>query len=145
MILGKIERFEIVVVIFYVRSARDFESHTPENIDNLVNHECQRMGGSSCGPRAGECDIDALFGKGLGFSLLFNRREPAFQCYLDRVSELVQPLTLPRPLLGRDLPYATQQEGEFAAPAEYIDSDLFKLLLRIALLDAGQNLSLESF
>src|ERR1041385_3773212 len=79
MILGKIKRFEIVVIVFDVRSARDFESHAPENIDNLVNHECQRMGVSSCGPRAGERDIDARFNKSLGFSLLLDGLEPAFQ------------------------------------------------------------------
>ena len=52
---------------------------------------------------------------------------------------------LPWPLLGSDLPKPAQHECDSTAPAEDIDSDLFQLLLRIALLDAVQNLSLESF
>jgi hypothetical protein len=145
MILGKIESFKIVVIIFDVRSPRDFESHAPEDIDNLVDDECQRMGGSSREPAPGKRDVDALFGKSLGFSLLFDCLEPAFQRDLDGSPELVQPLTLSRPLLGRDLPETTQQECKFTAPAEDVDSDLFQLLLRIRLLDTVQNLSLESF
>jgi len=58
---------------------------------------------------------------------------------------LVQPLTLPRPLLGSDIPKPAQHECDFTAPAEEVDSDLFQLLLRIGLLDTFQNLPAESF
>src|SRR6185295_9299675 len=79
MILGKIKCLEIMVIILNVRSTRDFEPHAPENIDDLVDHECQRMAASSRRPRSGERDIDALFGKTFGLSLLFDRLKSGIQ------------------------------------------------------------------
>src|SRR5262249_12456005 len=145
MIFRKIQRCEIMVIIFDVWSARDFESHAPENVDDLVDNLRNGMGISLYWARSWKRNVYALFGKSLGFGLLFDRFEPPFQRFLEGPPELVQPLALPRPLLGRDISQATQQQRDFTAPTEDFDSDLFQLLLRIGLLDTIQNLSLESF
>ncbi len=75
MVFGNIERFEIVVVVFDVRTAGDLEAHAPKDIDDLVDHQRQRMAAAALPARAGEGDVDALGFKRLRLGLIFERAQ----------------------------------------------------------------------
>ncbi len=43
MVLGNIERLEVMVIVLNVGAAGNFKTHAPKNIDNFIDDERKRM------------------------------------------------------------------------------------------------------
>ena len=43
MVFGNIERFEVVVIVLDIGTAGDLETHAEKNLDDLVDHQRQRV------------------------------------------------------------------------------------------------------
>src|SRR5262245_50902508 len=103
MILGNIKRFEVMVVVLDVWTACNLESHAPENIDDLIDHQRQWMSAAAPPPRARESDVDTLSLKGLRLGLIFDIMKPLFQAFFHETAQLVKRFAGARTLLGRQV------------------------------------------
>ena len=84
MVLGNIERLEIVIIVLDIRSASDLEAHARESVNNLVDRERQRMHSAALPTRPGKGDIDPLVFERLGSGLLFNLPGARFDPFLEQ-------------------------------------------------------------
>ena len=58
MIFGKVQRFKIVVIVLDVGAAGDLETQAVKNIDDLVDHQRERMDPAALQAAAGKRDVD---------------------------------------------------------------------------------------
>src|SRR5438309_5158783 len=116
MIFGKVERFEIMIVVLDIRAARDLKAHAPEDIDDLVGNECEGMSASPRPTRSGQSDVDALFFQRLRFSLLLDRAEPLFEMLFECAAQLIELLSGMPSLFCRQI-FETAESKRDAATA----------------------------
>jgi hypothetical protein len=145
VILGNIERFEIVIVILHVRAARDLEPHAEENIDNFVHHLGDRMDSSSDPPAPGKGDVYASFFQELFFGVAPEIFEPAADLLLAAIPQLVELRPPLRALFRRDLPQAPEEKSDLSIPAEIFDPQALDLLFRGRASDPIRHLLLQAF
>src|SRR5262245_24803944 len=145
MILGNIQRFEIVVVILDIWPAGDLESHTPKDIDDLIHHKRQRVNSSALPTRPGKGHIDPLVFERLGSRLLFDLPETLFDLFLEPFSQAIELLAGPRALLRRQIFQAPQHRSQSTATTQSLNANLFDLRLGVATMNSLQHPSLESF
>ena len=112
MLPGHVERFEIVVVQFQLRSREDGESHPHRDLLHFAPHPGQRMGPALRGEIARQSDVQTFrFELGpalLGFELPASLSQSRFDPALDPV----QALAHPGPFLGSESPQTPQLEGQ---------------------------------
>ena len=145
MVLGNVERFEVVIIVFDIRAAGDLETHARKNIDNLVDHEGQRMRSAALPTTAGKRDIDLVFLDPLRFGLLFDHAKAFIQARLDFTAQVIELFSGARAFLRGQVLQSAQEESESPLAAQDFDPELLDLRCGARLLDSIQNLSLESF
>ena len=117
MILGNVERLKVVVIVLDIGAASDLEAHARKDIDDLVDHERQRVHSAALPARPGKGDVDPLVFARLGAGLLFDLPGARFDPFLEQFPQMVQLLAGPRALFRRKLLKAPQHERQPAATA----------------------------
>src|ERR1043166_8585512 len=145
MVLWNIEGLEIVIVVFDIRAPCNFETHSPENIDDLVNHKRQRMNPAPFQACSRQRNIDFRFSQNAGLQFLLNNVKPFIESLFQNSFDLVELFPRPRSLFRGQILQPSQEKCQSTLAAQKLHAQLFNLRLGGRLLESLQNLSLESF
>lgn len=124
--LWDIERLEIVVDVLDLGAFRDRESGIGEESLDAPHGACHRMQPTGRASPTGQADVDTLAAEACRECIGLEIRAPRLDRGLDRVLDLIDPLTRGRPLVGWQAPQLFQQRGQLATLAEIADPHLIE-------------------
>ena len=139
VVLGQVQKFEVVVVVFHLRAFHHFVTHAHKDVHHLVHGLVQGIHGAGGTGLAGQRHVDGL------------RRQPGF---LFRPSQLfgtlgdgvfngraglIDHLTHLGPLFRTQFAHAPQYGGKLALFAQYAHANVLQLRGNIRLLYIRQH------
>src|SRR5262244_1076295 len=126
MIVGKIERAEVVVVGLHLGPLRHGEAEPFEDGDDLFLHADDRMPGAGSGEPAGKGEIHVARGEGLAMLLRFERLVTCGERLVHLALGEVRLLADTRPIGGGHLTEAAEERGQLTRAPEHAHAYLLE-------------------
>ena len=135
MVLGDVQKLEVVVVKLHLGALHRLVAHAHEDVHHLLQGDVHRMQGARAALRAGQGHVDGLGLKPRGLFPLEQLGQARLHLLLDGGADLVDHLTHLRPLLRGQLAHAPQKARQLALLAQDRHPDLLQALAVHGLLD----------
>src|SRR5215467_9704677 len=126
MVVGKVERAEVVVVRLHLGPLRHGESEPLEDSDDLFLHADDRMHGARRGEPAGQGEVDVARGEGLAMLLRLEALVPRGERLLYLRLGEIRLLADAGPIGGGHLAEAAQQRRQLARASEHAHPHLLE-------------------
>ena len=127
VILGDIERLEIVVFGFHLRTIHHIKAHRLENVDQVLQHDVQRVQSAFFAVATRHGHIQRFVLQTCRLLRSAHRSGAGFQRFLQLGAHLVHQLTHLGALLGGQCAHAAQQAGERAFFAHHLNAKILQL------------------
>ena len=139
MVLGQVQKLEVVVVILHLRALHHLVAHAHEDVHHLRKRDVHRVQRAGAASGAGQGHVDGLRLQARGLFLGGQLPGALLQFFLQRGAHVVHQLAHLRPLLRRQLAHAAQKAGQFALLAQHGHADLLQRGAGLGLVDVHEH------
>src|SRR5688572_19829394 len=112
MVFRDIQRFEIVIIVLDIRTTGNLKSHSPKNIDNLIDDNCKRMDVARFPAISRQRHINRFFPQRFFFLPRLDNLKRILKSGFEELSQCVELLAGPRPFIRRKIFEPAQEKGE---------------------------------